>query len=387
MEISRNFINITPKYEHLFYVVLGCLVVSYPVIQELSGLMSGSAFDWHYIIQTWFKVLPFIVVLVIHSIWVVPVLLVKHDTGKYLLLTGGLILLLFASIYAQISLGGLDFVNPVAKFNGQEIDFPRISGGPAMRPPMMRPIFRKIPPPAIIGTIIGILLIGCNLAFKLMIQNFEIAKTMEEYERTKAQQELSRLKAQISPHFLMNSLNNIHSLIETNPKAAQDLILNLSGMLRYILYQTEAPYIPVEKEIDFLTNYLSVMRARYSPKKVNIFYSFPDKNNTKGLCIPPLLLISLVENAFKHGVDYKYQSFVNVAMTADDKELTFCCFNSNHKNKKQDEDSGVGLTNLSKQLDLLYQDNYKLSADETESSYKVILIIPTTNENTMLSDR
>lgn len=131
-----------------------------------------------------------------------------------------------------------------------------------------------------------------------------------EQERTEA--ELKNLKNQLNPHFLFNTLNNIYSLIAISPERAQSAVLELSKLLRYVLYENTQPYVPMEKELEFNHNYIELMRLRLA-RHVQV-----DVNIPTGLCrgykIAPLLFITLIENAFKHGTSASTRSFVKINM-------------------------------------------------------------------------
>lgn len=235
----------------------------------------------------------------------------------------------------------------------------------------------------VMDTFIVVLLLGCSLAIKLMLRRYEDMHRMEQMERERLRQELAQLKAQVSPHFFMNSLNNIHGMIETDPAQAQEMILQLSGMMRYVLYEGGQTMIPLTREIDFLCNYLALMRVRYSEERVAIGYAFPDRADAASVCIPPLLFIIFVENAFKHGVDYRKRSFVDVEMSMGRGNVTLRCTNSMRSAEERDTPGGVGLTNLRKRLDILYGDRYTMQTSEKDNQYSVTLTIPYNDEHQM----
>ena len=188
------------------------------------------------------------------------------------------------------------------------------------------------------------------------------------------EQQLAYLKYQINPHFFMNTLNNIHALVDIDPEKAKDTILELSKMMRYVLYEGEKQMIPLQRETDFQKTYISLMRLRYTDK-VKISVQLPERVPEVG--IPPLLLITFVENAFKHGISYKQESFIDVKLSLDDDRLKFTCKNSNTATKDKDDlEGGVGLANVKQRLELLYGENYTLDFDETDNTYEVLLLLP-----------
>ena len=220
--------------------------------------------------------------------------------------------------------------------------------------------------------LIAILVVGFNIAVKLLFKSLRDEETMKELERHNLQTELEYLKYQINPHFFMNTLNNIHALVDIDAEKAKMTIVELSKMMRYVLYESSNKTILLSREIRFLNNYIGLMKLRYT-EKVNIEVSMPV--DFPDVQIPPLLFISFVENAFKHGVSYQSDSFIHVCMKLEGEQLLFQCSNS-HSNKRDDQEGGIGLENIRKRLRLLFGENYVLSIDQVADSFNVLLIIP-----------
>lgn len=233
-----------------------------------------------------------------------------------------------------------------------------------------------------IKLIIAILILGMNLAIIFFFHTLKTEEQLQEMEKGKLKSELEYLKYQINPHFFMNTLNNIHALVDFDPEKAQETILELSKLMRYILYESSRDLIPVDKEAEFLRQYISLMRIRFSSNleiKTNL------DEDIHGAEVPPLLLITFVENAFKHGISYKKPSFIHINLTVDEGRLTFTCVNSvQDESKKAEEASGIGLENISKRLQLLYAENHTLDIQKVDDTFQVKLIIPTTHDQ-MLS--
>lgn len=160
-----------------------------------------------------------------------------------------------------------------------------------------------------------------------------------------------------------------------HPKA-QDMILELSGMMRYVLYENSTPMITLSKELDFLRNYISLMQVRYNSNKVSVKYTFPNEEELSSIKVPPLLFIVFIENAFKHGVDYQHSSFINIELSIDKHILTLQCINSLHKNKEKTI-GGIGLDNIRKRLDIIYNNDYSLDLSILDKIFIVSLTIPT----------
>lgn len=175
----------------------------------------------------------------------------------------------------------------------------------------------------------------------------------------------------------MNTLNNIHALVDIDPEKAKTTIVELSKMMRYILYEGNKSLIPLQCEIQFLRNYITLMKLRYT-NKVKISLELPEKYVDYE--IPPLMLITFVENAFKHGVSYQQESYINIEMHYIGNRLIFCCKNSKSKIEAEinnmPKQGGVGLTNIKKRLNLIYADNYTLDINNATDCYEVKLDLP-----------
>lgn len=222
--------------------------------------------------------------------------------------------------------------------------------------------------------LISLLISGISLGLRLSEKFIQNEKIRKETEKEKLNSELAFLKNQVSPHFFFNTLNNIYSLVEINTAEGQKAILQLSKLMRYLLYESEHGNTLLSREIEFMSNFVDLMKLRLS-QKVDLKVIFPIKYND--IEIPPLLFISFIENAFKHGISYIEPSFINISMSVNKKEIYFWCSNSLVKKEKEDikTASGIGLENVKKRLELLYPDKYNLVINRTEVFYSVALTI------------
>jgi len=195
--------------------------------------------------------------------------------------------------------------------------------------------------------------------------------------------ELAGLKAQINPHFLFNTLNTLYSsaLQEKSSKTAEG-IAQLSDMMRYTVYDSTERNVDFKQELEFIENYISLQKKRIA-NDPNIEISVQLPREIPNLKIAPMLFIPFIENAFKHGISYENASFVTIQMTTTIDSIEFIVENSSHKKKINEDDfnSGIGLENTVKRLNLLYPDNHRLSIEETEGKYRINL-----NLNKLLSD-
>ncbi|MBQ8152863.1 MAG: sensor histidine kinase [Prevotella sp.] len=202
------------------------------------------------------------------------------------------------------------------------------------------------------------LMISATIAtlIKLSFKWYRADRIRRDEEAARVEAELNTLRWQISPHFLLNTLNNIYALTAFDTPKAQESIQELSKMLRHILYDNQQPTVPIYEEVEFMENYIRLMRIRL-PKAVEIDAQFSFQNPQQQ--VAPMLFISLVENAFKHGVSPTQPSFIHLQMTADDDQIVFDITNSNYPKDQQDRSGhGVGLSQVQRRLDLTYPEQY-----------------------------
>ena len=216
---------------------------------------------------------------------------------------------------------------------------------------------------------LDILLILMAVGIRYVMRANEALREAEEQRRKTAEAELTWLKSQLNPHFLFNTLNNISSLTQIDPDKAQESIGQLSDLLRYALYDSEAPKVPLASEMEFMSNYIDLMALRCNELTTV----------KKDLQVPavqaevaPLLFISLVENAFKHGVNARYLSFVDVSMHMEGERLVFRFSNSLFEKQGSDHiGSGIGLENMKRRLELLYPGKFTYSQQADDQKYEV----------------
>lgn len=217
----------------------------------------------------------------------------------------------------------------------------------------------------------GALALSLTVGFAFKTARDGIAQRKERKEA-----ELKLLKAQLDPHFLFNTLNNLYGLSVAQSEKLPPLMLKLSHLLRYNLYETKGDQVALEKEVEYLENYISLERIRLEDQAD---IQFLVKGNVTGLSIAPILLIVFVENAFKHLATLAGDVCqVKVELEAGDGKLHFSCTNTFDPHEKSDlkksiEEGGIGLENAQKRLDLLYPNRYQLAIDKDDSYYKVQL--------------
>lgn len=210
-------------------------------------------------------------------------------------------------------------------------------------------------------------------SIQLVRHYFTEKNTSEALRRHQVETELQYLKTQLNPHFLFNTLNNIYALAKDKSEQAPESILRLSQILRYMLYETSGAYIPIEQEIKVISDYIALEQLRYDDT-LRVSY----KNDIEDMkqALPPLLLIPLVENAFKHGVsETRNQPFVDIFLSVKQRQLRLVVKNSTDESPdERPVKENIGLSNLRRQLELLYTD-YQLSVQQGESEFTATLHI------------
>ena len=202
--------------------------------------------------------------------------------------------------------------------------------------------------------------------------SFKIERERENMSRTKLQLELNLLKYQLNPHFLMNTLNNIHALIDENTEDAQEAVRLLSKIMRYMYYEASKERVDISKDVEMLHAYFKLMKLRFVDD-VDLQFDVPDELH--GEKVAPALFVNLVENAIKHGISYGHPSFVHFSLEVNDAKV--CCQVRNSKfDNNRVESTGCGLEILKKRLELLYPGQYEYKVEDTENEYFVKLTIP-----------
>ena len=205
--------------------------------------------------------------------------------------------------------------------------------------------------------LLNIIIAAVAIGIRHFIRIRRIRQQLQDEKAKNTEAELAWLKNQINPHFLFNTLNNISSLTQIDPDAAQDAIAQLSDLLRYAMYETNKKTVPVQGEVEFMRNYISLMKLRCNDKAVvNAQFNIQNPQYP----IAPLLFISLVENAFKHGLSSSRPSSIDISLTQKDEQLQFSCDNTNYPKDDADRSgSGIGIENTRRRLELMYHDRYQ----------------------------
>jgi len=241
-------------------------------------------------------------------------------------------------------------------------------GGGGPKPPM----FMRI----ISDYLLIIFVIGLSVAIKMTGRWYHDSINFEKIKAVQYEADLRNLRSQLNPHFLFNTLNNIYSLIAIDKDKAQDSVHRLSNLLRYILYDNDEKFVPVDKELEFTQNYIDLMKLRLRPNvKLNVLID--DKKDTKDL-VASLMFMTLIENAFKHGVNNNEDSFIDIKILVEEGKGVLCTVENSLSGAIRDDKekhSGIGLVNLSKRLELLYPKKHEFSVEKRDNSFFALLRI------------
>ena len=370
----------TFSIETFIYFFAWALLFAAPVLFGVYRQHQGDAtqIEWHFLQRTYTHLSLYFLLFVVHDRLLAPLLVERGRQGLYL--TGFACLITLFTLYECSHCPHYPkderhhMRPPIAeRFEEPERhhEDPRHAGEGKLLPPFPgRPEFMSV--------VILILMLGMNLGIKYYLKQRASEERMKELEHCYLEQRLAYLRYQVNPHFLMNTLNNIHALVDIDPEGAQTAIVELSRMLRYQLYDGDRQMVALQREVDFLGHYVALMRLRYSDK-VEIRIEKPAQ--LPPMNIPPLLLATFVENAFKHGVSYQKTSFVHIRLHTTEDRMHFTCVNSLRTATAQgrNPESGLGLKNARQRLELLFAHNYTLDIQETDDTYTVELDIPLTH--------
>ncbi len=216
--------------------------------------------------------------------------------------------------------------------------------------------------------------LAISTSYRLVTDSLEDEKSKKEQENERLKSELSFLRSQISPHFIFNVLNSIVSLSRRKPEKVEPVVVKLSDLMRYMLYESDDAMVTLSREAQYLRAYIELQQLRFGDDiDINFEVGNLDRNQT----IEPMLLIPFVENSFKHGVGMIVNPTIDITLTTDENSLIFEVSNKVNRQftEMKDEASGIGLTNVKRRLALLYPDNHQLLIKDENDYYKITLII------------
>lgn len=352
------------KHELIVYGVLWAVAFLAPLITHyVQALHSEDDMDWMFLRRTWMEELLFMAIFWAHDLFAMPHLFKRNGLKAYLLRFAVLLLLLLT-----VQVGTFNERRPP-----NEGLMPPNMGPHAGNPP---PRPHPASPEVFVRIMLGLMMYGANIGIRFYFKSQQDEAENMEREKQNLNKELEFLTYQISPHFFMNTLNNIYALIDIDKEKAKNTVIELSRMMRFALYDGGAEAVPLQKELDFLNHYITLMRLRYTDN-VDIKTNF--NCAAEGIMVPPLLLVTFVENAFKHGVSYRSASYIHISVSTDKDKLTFSCRNS-VPHKPISKHTGIGLENVKKRLRLIYRQGFELIINRTKDTFSVLLTIPTSHD-------
>ena len=390
------------RQENLVYLVVWGLLFATPLLSLYVRTISDSdaTFNWTEVFLVWRRFAVYLVLFLIHNFLLAPLLV--HQRRRVVYVAVVVLVIAAFMVYQYNSRPAFrpmgfkppmeqadrhqqpHFNEPSRTFDDERLPF----DGPLPQNRQMRQMRHHDGPPPIVGErdilaiIVLILMFGANLGIKSYFRSRDDRKRLEKLERENLAQQLEYLRYQINPHFFMNTLNNIHALVDINPEQAKDTILELSKMMRFVLYEGKLVGVPLSRELDFIRHYVALMQLRYT-NKVKITLDLPQSTSDRQ--IPPLILITFIENAFKHGISYQHPSFIEISVSEHDGAMQFSCRNSKGDtplNPPQGgKTGGVGLANIRKRLNLLYGHDYALRIKNDADTYSVELSLPFTTSS------
>ena len=309
------------------------------------------------LLDTWVHLLFFFIAFLIHNHILAPILVKHKKVTKYIVASVAVIALFQTAQCIHKPDHSPRNAKPEMAVNHEPPP-------PDGRPPIHRHDITMF--------ILVIMMFGANLGVKTFYQNEEEKKHLAKLKEQSLKQELEYLRYQINPHFIMNTLNNIHALVDIDPEQAKDSIVDMSRMMRYLLYESDNNCVSLNSAIIFLKKYLNLMKLRYMDT-VTVNLDVPSSCSEE-VALVPLVFIPFVENAFKHGVSINKPSTIDISIEHKDGRLLFHCHNT--KSHAKHEYGGVGLSNVTKRLELIYGNDYSLDIRDEDDSYDVLLNLP-----------
>lgn len=376
-ELKYAIVHTNCQSEWLIYTMVWTTFLLAPFLAFYirSQAENEMSFDWWPVFHVWMLFDVYFLLFLIHNFVLAPMLIYRKKLRLYVLAVLMLIgvFSVLQSKFKQFEWQHFELCERHSLQGENTIDGQsKVTEGRTAEPPAIDTTESDI-----ISVVMMVLIIGANAGVKFYFLSEKRDRQLAQLTQEKLHNQLQYLRYQISPHFLMNTLNNIHALIGLDAAKAQASIMELSRMLRFVLYDGGHTTITLIKEAEFIRSYINLLRLRYADR-VEILYHVGE--HLDGYQIPPLILAVFVENAFKHGVSYNEPSFIHISLQVIDGRLFFRCVNSKHE-KRETGTGGIGLENVKKRLQLIYGDSYRLEIHDGQKNYKVVLTIPLNKNN------
>jgi hypothetical protein len=358
-------------------LLIGCLWLLLFSAPLLFGQVDGGI-NWNNVFKVWKDDVLLLAVFLINRYLLLPFLFFREHRISYLLTTAMLIAALTAGrFYFYKSGGGRNVVNSSQvqpeRRPPANADRP-LANNRTNRPGRQDQRNQPEPvPPYMNLLILSVLIVGFDTGLRVTSRWSQSERQRMSLEKENIENQLAFLRTQISPHFFMNTLNNIHALIDYDAGTAKTSIIKLSNLMRHLLYDSDSELSTLDKEIEFIKSYVDLMKLRFS-KKVSVTLDLPERIPDR--TIPPLLFTSLLENAFKHGISYTSESYINIKLSVANDFLTFSIDNSKVIGGPLRGGSGIGIENSRRRLELLYGENYQLEIIDKGNVFVTNMRIP-----------
>ena len=357
--MSTTLVEPKSKYRYLILHLL-----CWSVIIVVPMFFHSSNEDWTMVLNRYVRwlgnPLAYMLVFYINYVWLVPRFLLKKKDWKTFVLLN--VFVIVAGLFA------IDFFHGLSVHLVPELP----NNGPGPKRPYVRL------PRYFWAVLTFILIIALAVAVRMIQRWQHIEEARKEAEAARAEAELSNLRNQMNPHFLLNTLNNIYALIAFDQEKAQMAVGELSKLLRHVLYENQQDFVPLYKEVDFMQNYIELMKIRVTDSvKIDTNIDILPNDSTP---VAPLIFISLIENAFKHGISPQGKGEIKIGLHQVNGDITCEICNTCYPKRDNDKSgSGIGLEQVSRRLELLYPDRYVWEKGKTEdgSQYYSKIIIKT----------
>ena len=360
--------GISKLFEPMFFTAFWVLIFALPLFFQW---INTDTINWRLIFFVWIDYLPLLIIFCVNRGVLIHRFLFKSRFSLYIISVTILITLTVLgsiTIRQQLSTQKEQYTHKQTL-----LQFPDSNKVMQHRIPQRKNEPSASYPPYINLILLSILLVGFDTGMKLTVKWAQTQKQKAEIEKENIKHELAFLRNQISPHFLMNTLNNIHSLIDFDTIEAKRSVAKLSVLMRHLLYESDENPTPLAKEIQFIGSYVELMKLRFCDE-VDIKFSIPE--NIPEIKIPPLLFTNILENAFKFGISYDNKSFVHIKLLIHKNVLEFNVINSVHKMPETSAKSGIGIENTKKRLKLLYNNNYQFTYTKDDNIFSSTIKIP-----------
>lgn len=343
------------------WLIFSCLIAGFLVSLQTLRTFTGVLFSLPFI----FFLGTYVFLFYLNSHVLIPGLYLKQKIWLYLLVIVALFLLFF-------------YLQPFEQLMLQR----RPSPSPSPMPPLQHgpppPRFREGPGPSgrknfdIVSIILFVMVWAVSTAIQIALQWRRTERRAVEAEAGRTKAELSFLQSQLNPHFLFNTLNNIYSLIITKNEAAPQAVLQLSSIMRYVTDEATQPWVPLEWELECVQHFINLQRLRVNEKTSIVTETTGDMSNRQ---IPPLILMTFVENAFKYGTSNHEPSEIRILTAISGEQISFRVSNPIFRKEDSDRKGGIGLQNTILRLQQLYPGSHTLNITDDGQHYSVVLTL------------